>query len=134
MRRYAPLMGAKAADGRARELLLTTRREREAHAGTMQALLARNTSLRTNDELITEQLRLDPGFRAEWERTALRRAAAVAMVHYRAEHHLSDHELAGILGMTTAQIRELEVGDANPNADTLRAISAQLGIALGPLQ
>jgi DNA-binding XRE family transcriptional regulator len=127
-------MGGKAADDRARELLLTTRREREAHAGAMQALLARNTSLRTNDELITEQLRLDPEFRAEWERTALGRAAAVEMVHYGAEHDVSQQELAGLLGMTTAQIRELEVGDANPNAGTLRAISAQLGIALGPLQ
>ena len=73
----------------------------------MQALLARNTSLRTNDELITEQLRLDPGFRAEWQRSALGRAAAVAMVHYLAEHDVSQQELAGLLGMTTAQITEL---------------------------
>lgn len=71
MRRYAPVMGGKAADDKARELLFTTTREREAHTGAMQALLAHNTSLRTNDELITEQLRLDPEFRAEWERTAL---------------------------------------------------------------
>lgn len=134
MRRYAPVMGKKAADDKARELLFTTRREREAHTGAMEALLAHNTSLRTNDELITEQLRLDPEFRAEWERTALGRVAAVAMAHYRAEHDLSQQELAGLLGMTTAQITELEVGDANPNAHTLHAISAQLGIALGPLQ
>lgn len=83
-----------------------------------------NTSLRTNDELITEQLRLDPAFRAEWEHTALGRATAVATVNYRAEHDLSQQELAGLLGMTTAQITELEVGDATPNADTLHAISA----------
>ena len=134
MRRYAPLMGGKAADDRARELLLTTTREREAHAGAMQALLARNTSLRTNDELITEQLRLDPEFRAEWERTALGRAAAVAMVHYRAEHDLSQQELAGLLGMTTAQVAELEVGDANPSTDTVHRIRARLGIALDALQ
>jgi DNA-binding XRE family transcriptional regulator len=127
-------MGEKTADDMARELLLTTTREREAHATATQALLARNTSLRTNDQLITEQLRLDPEFRAEWERTALGRAAAVAMVHYRAEHDLSQAELADLIGMTTAQIAELEVGDANPNADTLHVISAQLGIALGPLQ
>ena len=124
-------MGEKAADDKARELLLTTGREREAHAGAMRALLARNASLRTNDELITEQLRLDPEFRAEWERTALGRAAAVAMVHYRAEHDLSQAELAGLIGMTTAQVANLEAGDANPSMDEVGRISSRLGIELG---
>ncbi|HTX11717.1 MAG TPA: helix-turn-helix transcriptional regulator [Solirubrobacteraceae bacterium] len=127
-------MGEKTADEQARELLFTTRGEREAHAAAMQALLAGNTALRTNDELITEQLRVDSEFRAEWERTALGRAAAVAMVHYRAEHDLSQQELAGLLEMTAAQIAEFEVGDANPSADTVDRISARLGSALGPLQ
>lgn len=124
-------MGERAADDKARELLLTTTREREAHARAVQALLARNTLLRTNDELITEQLRLDPEFRAEWERTALGRAAAVAIVHYRAEHDLSQAELAGLIGMTTPQVANLEAGDANPNIDELGRISARLGIELG---
>lgn len=63
-------MGETTADDMARELPLTTTREREADAAATQALLARNTSLRRNDELITQQLSLDPEFRAEWERTA----------------------------------------------------------------
>ena len=134
MRRYAAAMGEKTADDKARELLFTTRGEREDHAAATQALLARNTSLRTNDELITEHLRLDSEFRAEWERTALGRAAAVAMVQYRAEHDLSQQELAGLLDMTAAQIAELEVGDANPSADTVNRISTRLDIALGPPQ
>ena len=46
-RRYAAAMGEKTAVDMARELLLTTTREREADATAMQALLARNTSLRT---------------------------------------------------------------------------------------
>lgn len=98
----------------------------------LEALLARNASLRTNDELIDDELRADPDFRAEWNHTALGRAAAVAIVRYRAEHGLWQDELAGKLGMTTAQITGLEVGEANPNADMLHTISAQLGIALGP--
>ena len=106
---------------------------RQSFAG-LEALLARSSSLRTNDELIDDGLRDDPDFRGEWDHTALGRVAAVAIVRHRAEHHLSQQELAGILGMTTAQIAELEVGDGNPNAGTLHAISAQLGIALGPLQ
>ena len=82
----------------------------------------------TNHELIAEQLRADPEFRAEWERTAGARALAVAIVRYRAERDLSPEELAGLVGMTTTQIANLEAGDANPSADTLTAVSAQLGI------
>jgi DNA-binding XRE family transcriptional regulator len=84
-----------------------------------------------NDELIAEQLRADPEFRAEWERTKGARALAVAMVHYRAERNLSQEELAGLIGMTTAQIAGLEAGDANPSAETLITISAQLGVKPG---
>jgi DNA-binding XRE family transcriptional regulator len=76
----------------------------------------------TNHELIAEQLRADPEFRAEWERTAGARALAVAIVRYRAERDLSPEELAGLVGMTTTQIANLEAGDANPSADTLTAV------------
>ena len=41
------------------------------------------SEMKTNEELIAEQLRSDPEFRAEWERTALARAVAVAIVRYR---------------------------------------------------
>jgi len=84
-----------------------------------------------NDELIAEQLRADPAFRAEWERTKGARALAVAMVHHRAERNLSQEELTGLIGMTTAQIAGLEAGDADPSAKTLITISAQLGIEPG---
>jgi hypothetical protein len=40
--------------------------------------------MKTNDELIAEQLHRDPEFRVEWERTALARAVALAIVRYRA--------------------------------------------------
>jgi transcriptional regulator with XRE-family HTH domain len=67
-------------------------------------------------------------------RTKDARALAVAMVHYRAERNLSQEELAGLIGMTTAQIAGLEAGDANPSARTLITISAQLGIEPGALR
>jgi ribosome-binding protein aMBF1 (putative translation factor) len=85
----------------------------------------------TNDELIAEQLRADPEFRAEWERTADARAVAVAIVRYRDERDLSLEELAGLVGMTKAEVAALEAGDANRSADTLIAISAELGIEPG---
>ena len=83
---------------------------------------------KTNDELIAEQLRADPEFRAEWERTALARAVAVAIVRYRAEHELSQRDLAQRLGMKQPQVARLELGEVNPSMDTLMRISSRLGI------
>jgi transcriptional regulator with XRE-family HTH domain len=84
--------------------------------------------MKTNDELIAEQLRTDPEFLAEWERTVLARAVAVAIVRYRAEHDLSQRDLADLLGMKQPQVARLELGDVNPSIETLMRISAQLGI------
>ncbi len=50
-----------------------------------------------NPEVLAEMLQ-DPQFRAEWERTALARAVAEAVIRYRAEHGLSQTGLAGLLG------------------------------------
>jgi len=86
------------------------------------------TELKTNEELIAEQLRADPEFRAEWERTALGRAVAVAIVRYRALHDLSQRDLAERLGMRQPQVARLELGEVNPSIDTLMRISSQLGI------
>jgi transcriptional regulator with XRE-family HTH domain len=86
------------------------------------------SEMKTNDELIAEQLRTDPEFRAEWERTALARAVALAIVRYRGDHDLSQRELAERLGMKQPQVARLEVGEVNPSIDTLMRISAQLGI------
>ena len=52
------------------------------------------SEMKTNDELIAELLRTDPEFRAEWERTALAREVALAIVRYRADHDLSQRDLA----------------------------------------
>jgi ribosome-binding protein aMBF1 (putative translation factor) len=84
--------------------------------------------MKTSDELIAEQLRTDPEFRAEWERTVLARAVAVAIVRHRAEHDLSQRELAERLGMKQPQVARLELGEVNPSMETLMRVSAQLGI------
>jgi transcriptional regulator with XRE-family HTH domain len=83
---------------------------------------------KTNDELIDEQLRTDPEFRVEWERTALARAIAVAIVRYRGEHDLSQRELGQRLGMKQPQVARLELGEVNPSMETLMRVSAALGI------
>lgn len=86
------------------------------------------SKMRTNDELIADQLRTDPEFRAEWERTTLARAVAVAVARYRAKHDLSQRGLAERLGMKQPQIARLELGEFNPSIETLMRISAHLGI------
>jgi transcriptional regulator with XRE-family HTH domain len=86
------------------------------------------SEMKTNDELIAERLGTDPEFRAEWERTALARAVAVAIVRYRGERDLSQRELAERLGMKQPQVARLELGEVNPSMQTLMRISAQLGI------
>jgi ribosome-binding protein aMBF1 (putative translation factor) len=65
----------------------------------------------TNDELIAEQLRTDPEFRAEWERTALARAVAIAIVRYRSGQSLSQRELADRLNTKQPQVARLELGE-----------------------
>jgi transcriptional regulator with XRE-family HTH domain len=86
------------------------------------------SEMKTNDELIAEQLRTDPEFRAEWERTALARAVAATIIRYRSEHDLSQRELADRLRMKQPQVARLELGEVNPSMETLMRVSAQLGI------
>ena len=86
------------------------------------------SEMKTNDELIAELLRTDPEFRAEWERTALAREVALAIVRYRADHDLSQRDLAKRLGMKQPQVARMELGEVNPSMETLMRVSAQLGI------
>jgi transcriptional regulator with XRE-family HTH domain len=88
------------------------------------------TDLKTSDELLAEQLRDDPEFRAEWERTALARAIAVAVVRFRTDRGLSQRGLAAVLGIAQPQVARLEKGDVNPSMDTLVRVAAGLGIEL----
>lgn len=123
-------MGEKIPDDVARELLFTTTGEREAHGTAVQAMLARNASLWTNDELIAEELATNAGFRDEWQRTALGRTVATALVRYRADRDVSQRELADRLGMTLSEVERLEMGEVNPRSETLIRVSRQLGIEL----
>jgi transcriptional regulator with XRE-family HTH domain len=85
------------------------------------------SDMKTNDEILQEELQ-DPEFRAEWERTALAHAVALAIVRYRGDHGLSQRDLAERLGMKQPQVARLELGEVNPSMETLMRVSAQLGI------
>ena len=85
------------------------------------------TDMKTNDDRIAEQM-TDPAFRAEWERTALARAIALRLVRYRADHQLSQRDLAKRLEMRQPQVARLERGDVNPTLETLMRLSGALDI------
>lgn len=85
--------------------------------------------LPTFDEVLEEHLR-DPEFRARWERTALGRAVANALVRYRADHELSQRQLAKRLGWKQPAVARLELGDRNPDLQTLVHIAQRLGISV----
>lgn len=88
------------------------------------------SEMKTSDELLAEQLRDDPEFQAEWERTALARAIALAVVRFRTDRGLSQRALASVLEMTQPQVARLERGDVNPSMDTLVRVAGGLGIEL----
>lgn len=78
-------------------------------------------------QVLAERLERDPEFRTEWERTALARAVSVALVKYRADHGLSQRQLAKQLEMPQSQIARLEVGEFNPSIETLQRLAKGLG-------
>lgn len=86
------------------------------------------TRLRSTAEIRTEQLRQDPAFRAYWERTALARAVALAVIGYRVQHHLTQTQLAEKLGVRQPQVARLEMGEHNPSLEMLQRLARTLGL------
>ncbi len=82
------------------------------------------------EEVLAEHLDSDPGYRREWERTALARAVSVKVIAYRAEQNLSQTALAKRLQMTQPAVARLESGEHNPSFPTLLRLSGALGIEL----
>ena len=79
------------------------------------------------DEVLAKHLQ-DPAFRAEWERTALARAVATAVMRYRSEHGLTQAALAKQLGMAQPNIFRLEDGERNPSSEMLQRLAKGLGL------
>lgn len=85
--------------------------------------------LRTARQVLADELKKDLAFRREWERLALGRAVALRLVQYRAEHGLSQADLAERLGVRQPYVAALERGDRNPQLDHLARLANVLGIS-----
>lgn len=78
-------------------------------------------------EVLERQLQ-DPEMREYWERTALARAVANAVIRYRIDHSLSQRALAEKLGWKPSQVARLELGEHNPGMETLAHLAQRLGL------
>jgi transcriptional regulator with XRE-family HTH domain len=68
----------------------------------------------------------DPEYRREYERTRLANDVATKVIQYRAEHGLSQTELAKRLGMRQPNVARLESGDHEPTIATLSLLAQVL--------
>lgn len=84
--------------------------------------------LTTHRQLVAEEMNTDAAFRQDWERLALARAVAAEVIRYRADHDLSQRDLARTLGIRQPQVARLENAEHNPSHDTLVMLSSRLGI------
>jgi ribosome-binding protein aMBF1 (putative translation factor) len=87
-----------------------------------------NTRVRSVEEIREEHLEQDPAFRAYWERTALARAVALAVVDHRISRRLTQTQLAEKLGVRQPQVARLEMGEHSPSLEVLRRLAAVLGL------
>jgi DNA-binding XRE family transcriptional regulator len=85
-------------------------------------------------EVALAECERDPEFTARDERLAVADAVSVWLVGYRAAHHLSQRQLAAMVGMKQAAIARLEIGDVEPRLSTLlrlaRALDTDLHVML----
>lgn len=86
--------------------------------------------MKSHEQAVAEELARDPEFRREWERTALAREVAAAIVAYRAAHKLSQRALAEKLGWRPSVVSRLEAAEHNPSIDTLVELSRKLGLKM----
>ena len=73
--------------------------------------------------------RNDPEDRAESDRTRLAHEVALRVAAYRAEHKLTQTELARMLGMRQPHIARLEAGEHEPSLATLARLARVLDMA-----
>lgn len=85
------------------------------------------TNVVSFEDLLGQQLE-DPGFREDWEKTALARSVADQVIRYRIEHDLSQRALAQKLGVSQAVVGRLELGEHEPKISTLSRLAQKLGL------
>ena len=84
----------------------------------------------TDSEDVLALMLAEPEFRRDWERHAVAHAVALWLVRYRAEHSLTQEQLAALVRLRQPTIARLEAGEVEPKLSTLLRLSARLGVPL----
>ena len=88
------------------------------------------SQMKTIDQVVEQDRRDDPEYRAEWDRTAFARAIAISVVKYRTDHGLSQRDLARFTGLTQPAIARLEIGENAPSLATLAKLTSKTGMTI----
>lgn len=86
------------------------------------------SDLKSASQIAEEEVGAHTAIRREVERTALANAVAIRVIEYRADHGLSQTQLARQLRMHQSAIARLEAGDHEPSLSTLARLAKGLGI------
>ena len=82
----------------------------------------------TSDEAASDRYDHDAAYRAQHDRLAPYRVIARAVILARAGKHLTQRDLAGMLGTTDSAISRIESGERAISLETLRKLGAALEI------
>jgi transcriptional regulator with XRE-family HTH domain len=85
------------------------------------------SELRTSDEIHEQDMR-DLEYEREYERTRLANDVAIKVIAYRAQHGLSQAQLARLIGMRQPHVARLEAGDHEPSLATLSRLADALNL------
>jgi ribosome-binding protein aMBF1 (putative translation factor) len=83
---------------------------------------------RTSQEGAAERYRRDAAYRAAHDRLAPYRVIARAVILARVARHLTQRDLAGMIGTTDSAISRIESGERAISLETLRKLGAALDI------
>jgi DNA-binding XRE family transcriptional regulator len=86
------------------------------------------SDLKSIDDVVEERRAGDPEFRERWDRAAFARAVAHRIIRYRADHGLTQTQLAKEVGTTQSVIGRLELGEQPPSLATLAKLTAKTGL------
>jgi len=96
------------------------------------------TDLKTADEVLAEALEADPELREEWDRLEFARTIASLVIAYRADHDLTQTQLARLLEMHQSAVARLESGEHEPTLPTLlrlaRVLDTRFHIEITPVR
>ena len=82
----------------------------------------------TSEEAASDRYQRDPAYRAAHDRLAPYRVIARAVILARVARHLTQRDLAGMLGTTDTAISRIESGERAISLETLRKLGAALDI------